>query len=116
MWRSALSGLLGRLNHLRPQPRRSYDLDLVDQWLVLTLHRFNGCGYRHLEQELLAIRGAPPAEVVASILKLEEAGLLDRTPAQALVAEERRFRLTRQGRRLAGYLPAAPRSPTAFYF
>lgn len=100
---------------LKRGPRRAYDLDLVDQWLVLTLRRFGNCGYQRLEAELLAIRGATPSEVVASILKLEAAALLERLPAGALVAEERRFRLARRGVRLAALVPQAPRSPTAFY-
>lgn len=115
MLRGSLAGLRRGIARLRPAPRRAYDLDLVDQWLVLTLRRFGECAYRRLEAELLAIRGATPAEVVASILKLEESGLLERTAATDLLAQERRFRLTRQGKRLAAYLPATPQSPTTFY-
>jgi hypothetical protein len=94
---------------------RLYDLDVVDQWLVLTMARFGECTFRRLEAELLAIRGATPAEVVSSILKLEQAGVLGRSAVAGLLAEERRFRLTVAGARLGRLLPAEPRSPTLFY-
>jgi hypothetical protein len=104
-----------RLRPLRRRERRQHDLDLVDQWLLRTLGRFRECSYRHLEAELLAIRGAAPHEVVSSILKLEEGRLLERTPVESLTVVERRFRLTTAGRRIFRLIPETPRSPTIFY-
>lgn len=100
---------------VRGRARRQHDLDVTDQWLLLTLERFHECSYRRLEAELQAIRGVSPAEVVASLLKLEHAGLLERKPVAGLAAEERRFRLTHAGTRVGRLVPAQPRSPTIFY-
>jgi len=96
-------------------PRREHDLDVTDQWLVRTLVRFRECTFRHLEAELLAIRGVPPSDVVASVLKLEQAGLVERKPVSGIGVEERRFRLTRRGKWMGALVPDAPRSPTIFY-
>ncbi|MHB8574778.1 MAG: hypothetical protein ACYDCQ_05545 [Dehalococcoidia bacterium] len=95
--------------------RQAYDLDVVDQWTLVLLRRYRACTYRRLEAELSAIRGTPPAEVVAALLKLEGFLLLERVPEPELMAVERRFRLAAAGRRLGGHLPAEPRSPTIFY-
>ncbi len=99
----------------RRQPGRQHDLGVVDQWVLRSLVHFGPCTYRRIEAELYAIRGAPPAEVVSSLLKLEEAGLLDRGPVSGLIVEERLFRLTRDGRRVVRLVPATPISPTIFY-
>jgi len=106
-------GPLRRL--LRRGGRRQFDLDVLDQWTLRTLARFGACGYRRIEAELGGIRGASPAEVVAALLKLEQIGAIEREPTTTLMAEERRFRLTRAGAKLARLLPAEPRSPTIFY-
>ena len=97
----------------RPIPR-SWDLDVTDQWLVLSINRFGACDFRRLEGELYAIRGVAPAEVVTAVLKLEREGILERTPAGA-DGRDRPFRLTRAGRQLAHLIPSLPRSPTIFY-
>ncbi len=94
---------------------RLFDLDVLDQWIVATLGRFGACTYRRIEAELRAIRAAAPAEVVASLLGLEQAGLVQRVDPTGLMLAERRFQLTRSGARLARLLPAEPRSPTIFY-
>ncbi len=108
---------LARLPTLLPRrgSTRLFDLDVLDQWLVATLNRFGACTYRRLEAELAAIRAATPAEVVEALLKLEQLGLLQRSEPAGLMVEERRFALTRAGKRLAGLLPSEPRSPTIFY-
>ncbi|HLZ73101.1 MAG TPA: hypothetical protein VKV26_24620 [Dehalococcoidia bacterium] len=104
------------LQHLpRRAGRRLFDLDVLDQWLVATLARFGDCTYRRIDAELRAIRAATPAEVVAALLKLQEIGLVQRVEARGLMLEERTFRLTRPGQRLARLLPAEPKSPTIFY-
>jgi DNA-binding MarR family transcriptional regulator len=111
-----ISYVRSRISKLpRRASRQQHDLNVVDQWVVRLLCRFGACTYRRVEAELQAIRGTPPAEVVTCLLKLEAAGLIERGPVSGLVAEERVFRLTRQGRRLARLVPAAPRSPTIFY-
>lgn len=109
-WREALHGLWPRRGGTR-----LFDLDVLDQWLIVTLARFGACTYRRLEAELRAIRAATPAEVVEALLKLEQLGLLQRNEPSGLMLEERRFALTRTGVRLGRLLPAEPRSPTIFY-
>ncbi len=99
----------------RLRPARQHDLGVIDQWVLRSLIRFGPCTYRRLEAELHAIRGAPPAEVVTSLLKLEELALIERGPVSGLVVEERQFHLTRDGRRVARLVPATPISPTIFY-
>lgn len=95
--------------------RTAYDLDLVDQWTVLTLQRFGDCSYRRVAAELAGIRGSTPAEAYTCLVKLENLALIERIAATELMVQERRFRLTRAGRRLAKLMPAAPRSPTIYY-
>lgn len=112
-----MTGWLGR--RLRLLPRRGgarlFDLDVLDQWLIVTLARFGACTYRRLDAELRAIRAATPAETVEALLRLEQLGLLQRGEPSGLMLEERRFALTRTGARLSRLLPAEPRSPTIFY-
>lgn len=112
-WYAVIAGPLRRV--LRRGGPRLFDLDVLEQWVVRTLARFGDCGYGRVEAELRAIRGATPAEVVAALLKLEQAGVLEREPLTTLMAEERRFRLTHAGQKLARLLPPEPRSPTLFY-
>jgi hypothetical protein len=95
--------------------RRSYEVAVVHQWLLLTLHRFGECGFAMLEAELLAIRGASTALVVEALLELEGLGLVSHAAAAGLMAQERRFVLTATGRRLIPFIPRTPRSPTVFY-
>jgi hypothetical protein len=109
-WLAWLPGLVPRRTGTR-----LLDLDVLDQWLVVTLARFGPCTYRRLEAELGAIRAAAPAEVVEALLKLEQLSLVQRNEPSGLMLEERRFALSRLGRRLSRLLPAEPRSPTIFY-
>jgi len=95
--------------------RGTYDLDLVDQWLVLLLARYGEATFRRLEAELAAIRGTPPAEVVGALLKAQGLGLVERVAMAELIATEPRFRLSRAGRRLREAIVGEPRSPTIFY-
>jgi DNA-binding PadR family transcriptional regulator len=95
--------------------RRAYDLDVVDQWLLRILSRDRESTFRLLAAELLAIRGSAEAQVVESLLKLEELGLLTRATPRGIMAEERRFTLTRTGRSMLAFMPQTPRSPTIFY-
>jgi len=95
--------------------RRSHDLDVVDQWLLISLARFGQSPYRRLEAELAAVRGSAPAEVVAALLRAEEHGLIERLAVTGIVAEERLFRLSKAGKKVSQLLPREPRSPTIFY-
>lgn len=113
---SFLTGLIRTAQGIVRRPAaREFDLDVTDQWLAATLARFGDCSYRRIEAELQAIKGVAPPQVVSSILKLEEAGVVERGPVQGLIAEARLFRLTSTGRRVARLLPKEPRSPTNFY-
>lgn len=100
---------------VRRPAARQFDLDVTDQWVTATLVRFGDCSYRRIEAEVQAIRGVASAQVVSSILKLEEAGMIERGPVQGLIAEARLFRLTLTGRRVGRLIPKEPRSPTIFY-
>lgn len=95
--------------------RRSVDLDPLEQRLVLLLRRRGPSTYRLLEAEARAERPVTPADVVAALLKSEDAGLLVRLTTTSLAAQERRFALSRDGERLARIIPREPRSPATFY-
>lgn len=97
------------------RPPRAIDLDPLDQRLLLLLARRRAATYRTVEAELQAERPATPADVVASLLKLDEAGLITRLATDGLVAEQRRFALTRDGARIVRNTPREPRSPATFY-
>ena len=98
-----------------PRESAAYDLDVNDQWLLLTLRRFGPSTFRRLHAELEALRAATPAHATESLLKLEGLGLIERLRPPGIMADEPRFGLRRAGRAVVQNIPAAPRSPTTFY-
>jgi hypothetical protein len=55
--RAAPSNAGRTLKQLFQRDRPAFDLDVVDQWALLTLRRHSDCSYRLLADELAAIRG-----------------------------------------------------------
>lgn len=152
------------LGGLHRRPATPVELDPLQQLTVRALARFGPLPYSRLAAEVTAMRPATPADLVRGLLRLEEAGLIERLPSgrpssrpptrplpgplRLLVppfsagrgeglatgphpprpdrpplplageglevrgkhGEERRFRLTRRGRRIARYIPVEPRS------
>jgi DNA-binding MarR family transcriptional regulator len=105
--------LLTRVRAAR-QPAEPVDLDLVQQLVLLTLHRFGPQAYARLAAEVSATRPATPAEITSGILKLETAGVIERAAVAGVRQSERRYSLTRRGRRFITFIPAEPRSVLSF--
>lgn len=100
---------------LRPAaPAEPVDLDLVQQVVLLTLRRFGPQPYSRLAAEVGASRPATPAEITSGILKLESAGMIARTSEPDLRQADRRYRLTKRGRRISRFIPPEPRSVLSF--
>jgi DNA-binding MarR family transcriptional regulator len=96
--------------------RRSVDLDLVQQWAVLTLLRFGDCSFGRLQAEVEAIRGATPADMVRAVIALEQDELLVRITPRTEGRQASTYRLTQIGRKAGRRIPRPPRSPVTIYF
>jgi DNA-binding MarR family transcriptional regulator len=110
-WPRRLVGIIRR-PRARPEP---VSLDLVQQIAVLTLARFGPRPYSRIAAEVSATRGATPAEITSGVLKLEAAGVIERVAEAGVSQSNRRYRLTRRGRRIARYIPTEPRSVLEFH-
>lgn len=109
--------MLKRLLHWLRQARQApspVDLDLVQQIVLLTLERFGPQPYSRLAAEVNATRPATPAEITGGILKLETAGVIERATDPAVRQSDRRYALTKRGRRFLPYIPKEPRSVLCF--
>jgi hypothetical protein len=93
----------------------SVELDLVQQIAVLTLSRFGPQPFTRIADEVSATRPATPAEIVSGLLKLETAGVIERFAEPGVSQGDRRYRLTRRGRRFLPYIPREPRSVLEFH-
>jgi hypothetical protein len=120
------------LDRLRRRPTEAVALDPLQQLAVRALARFGPLPYSRLAAEVTAARPATPADVVSGLLRLEAAGIIERLPpgrpapptslplagqeldVRAGRGDDRRYRLTRRGRRIARYIPAEPRSVRQF--
>jgi hypothetical protein len=120
------------LSRLRPRPVEPVELDPVQQLTVRALGRFGPLPFSRVAAEVTATRPATPADVVSGLLRLEAAGIIERLPpgrpapptslplagqeleGRAGRGDDRRYRLTRRGRRIARYIPAEPRSVRQF--
>ena len=111
--------LLGRLRLLRFMNLRrtasAIELDLAQQWIVLTLSRFGDCGFARLQAEVDAIRGATQAEVVVAVIKLEQEHVLERLNPRTEGRQTSTYRLTTTGRKAGRLIPRPPRSPITVY-
>ena len=85
------------------------------QFAVLTLQRFGPCDFSRLYAEVGAIRPTTQAEMVNAVLKMEAAGVIERLAEKGTAQAQRRYVLTRRGKRLARWIPAQPRSVIEFY-
>ena len=104
-----------RLLHRPSKPRAPVELDLHQQLALLTLARFGPCSFNRLFAEVSATRRTTQAELVNGVLKLEAAAVIERLAESNLTQSQRRYSLTRRGRRIARFIPREPRSAMEFY-
>ena len=106
---------IDRLLHRSPKPREPVELDLHQQIALLTLARFGPCSFNRLFAEVSATRRTTQAELVNGVLKLESAAVIERLAETNLTQAQRRYTLTRRGKRIVRYIPLDPRSAMEFY-
>ncbi len=111
---SPLARLIERLRQARQRPE-PVELDLVQQLTVLMLARFGPQPYSRIAAEISATRPATPAEIVNGLLKLETAGVIERAAEPGVSQSNRRYRLTRRGRKFLPFIPHDPRSVLEFH-
>ena len=99
----------------RSPPPTPVELDLHQQLAVLTLARFGPSSFNRLFAEVSAIRPTTQAEMANAVLKMEAAGVIARHAEPATSQAQRRYALTRRGRRVSRYIPREPRSAIEFY-
>jgi len=100
---------------LRRTPPTPVELDLHQQWALLTLARFGPRTFNQLYDEVRVIRPTTQAEMVNAVLKLETAAVIERLEEPGTAQPQRRYALTRRGRRILRYVPREPRSAMEFY-
>lgn len=91
------------------------DLDLHQQVILRALARFGPADFARLAAEVEANRPATPAEIANAVLRLETAMVIARAEARDRRPAERRYTLTRRGRRIARIIPAESRSALLVY-
>ncbi|MGH2587180.1 MAG: hypothetical protein ACRDJE_19880 [Dehalococcoidia bacterium] len=106
---------LNRLFRRRSASPASVELDLHQQFALLTLARFGPCSFNRLYAEVSAIRPATQAEMVNAVLKMEAAVVIERLAETNVAQPQRRYTLTRRGKRITRYIPRDPRSAMEFY-
>ena len=114
-----LRRLLGRLwKRLRPD-RIEVELDVIEQLILVHLLRVDSVMMQDLRDAVLATRRtANPMQVRLSLVRLESLRLIERVPDGPGEAERpdsggsggRRYRITRDGKRLRRVIPSEPRS------
>lgn len=114
-------GLGGALRRLRGRLRRErieVDLDVVEQLVIGHLLRFDSALAQDLRDHVLAQRGTATAQQVQlSLIRLQSLRLIELAepaPGEGEAAEippnGRRYRITRDGKRLRVVIAAQPRS------
>lgn len=109
-----LRRLVARMRSART-PAEPVSLDLVQQLALRALDRWGPLPYARIAEEVTAVRSPTPAEIVNGLLRLETAGIIARNEDRELRPGDRRYVLTRRGRRFIRYIPADPRSALEFY-
>ena len=114
-----LRRLLGRLwKRLRPD-RIEVELDVIEQLILVHLLRVDSAMMQDLRDAVLATRRtANPMQVRLSLVRLESLRLIERVPDGPGEGERpdsggsggRRYRITRDGKRLRRVIPSDPRS------
>ena len=99
----------------RGPPPTPVELDLHQQLALLTLARFGPSTFNRLYAEVSAIRPTTQAEMANAVLKLEAAGVIERHAEPNTAQAQRRYTLTRRGKRVSRYIPREPRSAIEFY-
>ena len=106
---------LNRLLRRPATPPTAVELDLHQQLAALTLQRFGPCSFNRLYAEVGAVRPTTQAEMVNAVVKMEAAGLIERLTEPGTAQAQRRYTLTRRGKRVARWIPTDPRSAIEFY-
>lgn len=106
--------VVARLREARRRPE-PVELDLVQQLAVRMLARFGPQPYARIAAEVTATRPARPADIVNGLLKLESAGVIERMSGADVAQPDRRYKLTRRGRRIVRFIPPEPRSLLEFH-
>lgn len=106
--------LISAVRHDR-RPPRAVELDLVQQLSLLALARFGPLPYTRIAAEVISARRATPAEIVNGLLKLETAGVIERALEPGVRQGDRRYCLTKRGRRFLPFIPKEPRSVIEFH-
>ena len=114
-----LRRLLGRLwKRLRPD-RIEVELDVIEQLILVHLLRVDSAMMQDLRDGVLAgRRTANPMQIRLSLVRLESLHLIERVPDGQGEGERpgsggsggRRYRITRDGKRLRRVIPRDPRS------
>jgi DNA-binding MarR family transcriptional regulator len=99
----------------REAVRTPVDLDVHQQLAMLTLARFGPCSYNRLYADVSAIRRTTPADMANAVLTMEAAGVIERLAELNTAQAQRRYALTKRGRRIARYIPQEPKSAMQFY-
>ncbi len=99
----------------RRTPPTPVELDLHQQWALLSIARSGPRTFNQLYEEVSVIRTTTQAEMVNAVLKLETAAVIERLKEAGTAQPQRRYALTRRGRRILRYVPREPRSAMEFY-
>jgi len=104
---------LDRLFHRRP--REPVELDVHQQLILLTLARFAPCSFNRLFEEAAAIRRTTQADMANAVLRLQADEVIERLEEPGVAQAQRRYTLTKRGRRIARMLPREPKSAMDVY-
>jgi DNA-binding MarR family transcriptional regulator len=99
----------------RRTPPAPVELDVHQQLVLLTLVRFGPYSFDQLFAEAGAIRRTTPADMANAVLKLEAAAVIERLAEEGRSQAQRRYALTRRGKRIARILPHEPKSTFDVY-
>ena len=99
----------------RRRPREPVELDVHQQIILLTLARFGPRAFNDLFAEAAAIRRTTQAEMANAALKLQAADLIARLEEPGITQAQRRYALTKRGKRISRILPREPKSTLDVY-
>lgn len=99
----------------RRRPREPVELDVHQQLILLTLARFQPCTFNRLFEEAAAIRRTTQADMANAVLRLQANDVILRLEEPGVAQAQRRYTLTRRGKRIARMLPREPKSALDVY-
>ena len=114
---AVVRGLIQRLFHRRKREPINIELDVVEQWMLLHLLRFERASSSDLRDVVLANRRtASEQQVRLSLIRLNSLRLIDMDTTPTLEAEQDRvYRITKDGKRLRVAIQKPPRSSIQTY-